>query len=99
MDGRIVVRVRWVWFSLLATQLLLTVLFLSGVVVATARAKLQSVKGSSITTLCVLDKEVRRDLGPVGDVGAQSRSAADMVVRLHRGESLTLARDERGRDS
>jgi hypothetical protein len=50
LDIRIVVRVM---VALLATQLLLTVLFLGGVVQFTFHMKLQNVKGSSIATLCV----------------------------------------------
>jgi len=97
LDARTVVRVRWAWFALLAAQLLLTVLFLGGIVVATVRVGLQNVKGqgSSVAALCVLDEDARRYLGPVGDVAAQSRLAADMVVKLQRGESLVLRRVEK----
>jgi hypothetical protein len=92
LDARTIVRVRWAWFSLLAAQLVLTAGFVGAIIVTTSRFGLQNVKGSSLATLCVLDAEVRRDLGPVGDVRSQKRMAAGVTVKLRRGESLMLVR-------
>ena len=99
LDARTIVRVRWAWFALLAAQLVLTGVFIIGTIIATSSVGLQSVKGSSLATLCVLEDRVRSDLGPAGDLVGQSRLASGIVVNLQRGESLRLVRQDLKVDS
>ncbi|KAK4442118.1 hypothetical protein QBC34DRAFT_431891 [Podospora aff. communis PSN243] len=94
LDARTIVRVRWAWFVLLAAQLVLTAGLVGAIIVTTWRSGLQNVKGSSMATLCVLDTNVRRDLGLVGDVRSQERMAADLTMKLRLGDSLMLVRGD-----
>jgi hypothetical protein len=81
----------------LAAQLVLTASFVVAIIISTSRFGLQNLKCSSLATLCVLDAEIRRGLGPVGDVSSQSRMAACVTVKLQRGESLMLVRCSEGK--
>lgn len=49
--------------------------------------RVQILKGSSLATLCGLDKASRKHLGGINDLETLNRRARDLSVRLERGSS------------
>jgi len=90
LQASTVIVVQWPWLSLLATQLVLAIVFLVGTVVATHGSSVQIVKSSSIATLCVLDESAKSQLGPVGDLKELAANAGLVKVKLERQGSLKL---------
>ncbi|KAK3998126.1 hypothetical protein QBC44DRAFT_254497, partial [Cladorrhinum sp. PSN332] len=78
------VKVRWEWMAMLATQLVLTGVFLGITMGVTCRARLQVVKNSSLATLCALDEEIRRGAGGVGCLEGSQKWAKGVGVHLER---------------
>ncbi|KAK0633884.1 hypothetical protein B0T14DRAFT_491972 [Immersiella caudata] len=79
------VHIRWAWLSYLLVELLLSCLFLMGIIGWTAFTKAQNLGGSSLATLCALDEPTRQGLGHVGDYDELRRRAARVHVRLAEG--------------
>lgn len=74
---------------MLASQILLTSVFFACVVVSTHRSGIQILKGTSIATLCGLDKMTRRRLGDISDLSGLNNAAEKTAVRLERGSAGT----------
>ncbi len=72
---------------MLATQVVLTTLFLILTVTTTYRAQMQVLKCSSLATLCALDKETREQVGGIEDINVLKKRAKKIKVNLERGES------------
>ncbi len=81
------VSVSWGYVAMLAAQLLLTALFLAATVARTRASRLQILKGSSLATMCGLDRDARKALGGIYDPDTLDRAARDVRVRLERGSS------------
>ncbi len=90
LEARTIIRVRWSWLALLATQLVLAIAFLIATAVATHSSGVQILKGSSLATLCVLDDATRDRLGKVEDVRELYRHARGLAVRLESDGTLRL---------
>lgn len=80
--------VRWGWLGFLLAELALALAFLAGSVVATARARLQVIKGSSLATMVALtDQSIRMRLGGIDDLDGLEERAGKVTVRMERGVS------------
>jgi hypothetical protein len=79
---QVFVKVRWGWIALLASELVLTSLFLVATVAETFSARAPVLKGSSLPTLCILDKEARERLGSVSDIETLRREARRLRATL-----------------
>ena len=93
------VRVNWSYIAVLASQLLLSSVFLVATAASTAAAGLQVFKGSSLATMCGLDSDARQELGELRDFGTLEHRAPRMRVRLQRsgtGTALWLRRSDGG---
>ena len=85
---------------MLAAQLLLTLVFLVATMSSTRASGVQILKGSSLATMCGLDKSTRRHLGDINDLRRLEKRAEGVKVRLERGSSgaaLWLAMEGGGR--
>lgn len=91
------VSIRWPYLLFLLIELLSATVFLASVVLATRRARMQVIKGSSLGAMCALDGLARRRLGSIDDCEGLNRRARHMDVRLQRGVSgvaMWLAMEE-----
>ncbi|KAK1757952.1 hypothetical protein QBC47DRAFT_294676 [Echria macrotheca] len=78
------VRIHWEWTAMLASQLVLTTVFLTLTIVSTRRAQMQVIKCSSLATLCALDKKTRQHVGGINDLDSLEQKAKLLGVQLHR---------------
>ncbi len=95
------VSIRWPYLLFLLIELLSATVFLASVVLATRRARMQVIKGSSLGAMCALDGLARRGLGSNDDCEGLNRHARHMDVRLHRGVSgvaMWLAMEEEAQE-
>ncbi|KAH7117406.1 hypothetical protein EDB81DRAFT_916196 [Dactylonectria macrodidyma] len=81
------VRIHWGWMAMLATQLLLTALFLAVTILTTHSAHLQVMKSSSLATVCGLDEASRKHLGGISDFETLNKRAKCLKISLERGGS------------
>ncbi|KAK0654814.1 hypothetical protein B0T16DRAFT_395715 [Cercophora newfieldiana] len=85
------VNIRWAWLSYLLVELVLSSLFLVGIIWWTSFTKARNLGGSALATLCALDEATRQRLGHIGDYEELRRRAARIEVRLAEGpEGLAL---------
>ena len=92
------VQIRWAWLAYLLVELVLSSVFLVGIVVWTAVSKAENLGGSALVTLCALDEGTRRRLGHVGDYEELRRRAARMRVQLREGPEGLALREFGGED-
>lgn len=87
------VRVDWGYLAMLASQLLLSLIFFVATAVQTRTAGLHIFKGSPLATMCGLDTDARQQLGELRDFEDMERRAREAKVTLQwggPGVSLTL---------
>lgn len=72
---------------MIASQLLMTCIFLAATILYSSSSNLQILKSSSIATMCALDNDTRQLLGNVDDFGALKRRAVKVKARLERRSS------------
>ncbi|KAL2267264.1 hypothetical protein VTJ83DRAFT_4541 [Remersonia thermophila] len=89
------IEIHWKWLAMLATQLVLTGVFLAVTVVVTRAERVQVLKGSSLAALCVLDRDARERLGGVDSLAGLGKRAKEVKLRLERdaGGRVWLRRD------
>ena len=72
---------------MLAAQLALTLVFIVATIVSTRASGVQILKGSSLATMCGLDKNTRKYLGDINDLKKLGGRAEDVRVRMEKGSS------------
>lgn len=87
MSPQTFVHVRWEWLGMLASQLVLTAVFLAFTMLSTRRAHMQVIKCSSLATLCALDKTTRQHVGGINDLDSLEQKAKMLGVHLERNSS------------
>lgn len=81
------VRIHWGWMAMIAAQLFLTSIFLAATIHYSSSSHLQILKGSSLATMCALDKDTRQLLGDINDFDKLKERASTVKVRLERRSS------------
>lgn len=84
------VRISWGWLSLLATELVLAIVFLFVTIVSTRKLGAPVLKSSPLAPLLVSGLELQSHLGSIQNLDAARRHADVVQVRLEGGK-LVLA--------
>ncbi|KAK3386861.1 hypothetical protein B0H63DRAFT_468510 [Podospora didyma] len=81
------VEIEWPWLVFLMAELLLSVVFLVGTLMLThSAANMQTIKGSSLATLCSLDESSRQALGGMHSLAHLQERARRAEVKLERND-------------
>jgi hypothetical protein len=78
--------ITWAWLILLATELLLAIIFLIATIVTTARLKAPTVKSSPLAPILVPAPELQSHLGSLQNFDEARRQAETVRVRLENGK-------------
>ncbi|KAK3385148.1 hypothetical protein B0H63DRAFT_543354 [Podospora didyma] len=90
--------VYWRWMAFLVSQIIVSAVFLSIIIVRTRAQNLHVVKSSSLATLAALDEESRMYLGSINDLSALRDRAERLHVKLDMSGALGLKQDGQGKD-
>ncbi|KAF3762735.1 hypothetical protein M406DRAFT_357576 [Cryphonectria parasitica EP155] len=76
------VEIHWGWLAFLASELVLSIIFVIGTIIHTARLAGRVLNSSSLAALAALDESSRSALGGIDDPQAMKRKAAGIRVQL-----------------